>query len=465
MNSLMNSCYLCERPLEADISETSLNHYEHIIPQTIGGQLTARDILCKECGGDKCLGGKVDKPFSETFRIVTERIDMKRDRQTRPVPLKGKLRVLENDSIIEVSLRDSVLSAQRPNYKIDHSTKKVLVFANEVVAKDFVKKVERDLTSNHEIDPDYQFEVISDLTKYPEYFGVLELPFAIDNQIFEKGFAKIAIEFALSQGVARSVVSHLIDTTTRTIKAEGTLLPYYPIFKPEEIIEYLRTSIDECFMSHSLVLFSQRQIQENGDELKQLYCFIELFGTFQYFVRLNMNYIGKNIEPITYSQKILKASSEEVDINGLSPKDVSIYMRELGISFNHIKDKTDEEAKKMIQKTFDSRNRYKFDYSDNMKRLVDRMLHDSILQSNDVITEIIPDIVYHFYRNPDEDDFHILFFRSRYICNGGVYSIIPEIENLYQEDRKKLHDYTFFKFRELEAFTNVNEKTKPASDQ
>jgi hypothetical protein len=454
----MNTCYLCECPLEEIINETSANHFEHIIPQAIGGQLTARDLLCKECGGDKNLGGNIDKPFSDMFRLITERIDMKRDRQTRSVPLKGKLRILKSNDVLDVHLKDKVLSSYRPEYKIDHINKKVLIFANEVVAKDFRKKVESDLRQSNEIEQDYLFEVISNFTEHPEFLGVLELPFNVDNKIFESGFAKIAIEFALSQGVPRSALRHLLDPVARKIKSDGTLLPYYPIFKPEEMIEFLRTSIDECFMSHSLVLFSQRQIQEDGEEVKQLYCFVELFGTFQYFVRLNNEYVGDNIEPITYAQKIIKDPGTQINMFELSPKDVSIYMRELGVSFADIADNTDEEARKMIQRLYDSRNRYVFDYSDNTKSIVDRMLMDSIINSNEFITGIIPDIVYHFYRNPDEDDFQITFYRSRYLADNFPNSIIPEIIELYESDRDKFTKYTHFKFRELEAFINSNSK-------
>ena len=454
----MNTCYLCERPLEKIISETSANHYEHIIPQAIGGQLTVKDILCKECGGDKYLGGKVDRPFSDIFRIITERIDIKRDRQTRPVPLKAKLKVLHSDEVLDVHLKGRVLSTQQPSYKVDHHRKRVFIFANEVIAKEFRKKVERDLQQSTEVGSDYSLEIVSDLTKYPEFFGEVSLSFDVTNSVFEAGFAKIAVEFALSNGVARSELSHLLDTTNRSIKSEGTLLPYYPIYKPEEMIEYLRTSIDECFMSHSLVLFSQRQIQEDGVEVKQLYCFIELFGTFQYFVRLNDYYTGKDIEPVTYSQKIIKDPGMSVNMFNLSPKDVSIYMRELGISFSDIASKADEEARKMIQRAYDSKNRYVFDYAANIKQIVDRMLMDSIIQSNDVVTSVIPDIVYHFYRNPDEDDFHISFFRSRYMAGRYPNSIIPEIVDLYESDPTRFRKYTYFKFRELEGFIDANQK-------
>lgn len=456
--AFMNNCYLCGCTLEDHVNETTANHFEHVIPQAIGGQLTVRDLLCKTCGGHERLGGKIDKPFGDMFRLITDRIDMKRDRKTQAVPLKAKLKVLDDNSVLEVHLKENVLSTQKPEFRINHEKKRVLVFANEKVARDYKRKVERDLIQTGDIDSSYVIEVLSDLTQHPEFIGILEIPFNLDNKTFEAGFAKIAIEFALSQGIPFQALSHLINRTDYTINSEGILLPYYPIFKPEEVIEYLRTSLDENFMSHSLMLFSQRQIQEDGTETKQLYCFVELFGTFQHFVRLNNHYVGNNIDPITYSQKIIAEQFTPEDMAKLSSKDVMIYMSELGMPLSAIEDKTDEEARKMVQRKYDSRNRYVFDYTENTKRIVDRLLMDSILKSKEVITSIIPEIIYHFYRDPDTDAFHILFFRSRFINGNGLYSIIPAIEELYATERDKFNTYTFMKFRELEAFVNENSK-------
>jgi hypothetical protein len=452
----MNNCYLCGCDLEDHIDESTVNHFEHVIPQAIGGQLAVRDILCKTCGGHERLGGKIDKPFSDMFKLITDRIDMKRDRKTQPVPLKAKLKVLDDGSEFEVHLMENILSTQKPNFHVDYEKKRVQVFANKKVAKDYKKKVERDLIQSGKIDSTYVVEVVSDMSEHPEFFGTLEIPFKLDNKTFEAGFAKMAIEFALSQGIPFQALSHLINRADLTINSEGTLLPYYPIFKPEEVIEYLRTSLDENFMSHSLVLFSQRQIQKDGTEIKQLYCFVELFGTFQHFVRLNDHYVGDNIDPITYSQKIINTQLIPADMTELRPKELLIYMDKLGISLADIDEKSDEEAREMIQRKYDSQNRYVFDYAENTKRIVDKILMDSILNSKEVITSMIPGIVYHFYRDPDTDGFHILFFRSRFIDGNGLYSIIPAIEELYAGERGKFHTYTFMKFHELETFINEN---------
>lgn len=451
--------------MEDYIDSNSSNHQEHIIPQALGGQLKASGILCKECGGDKFLGGRIDRPFSDTFKLITERLDIKRDRKTNPVALDGKLRLLQDDQVFDVSLLESVLSNQKPEYKVDHIKKIVRIFANEKVAKNYKKKVENELKDKIKNWDEYEIEIISDLSCSGEYFGVLELPFRLDNQIFEAGFTKIAIEYALYNNIPFSALAHLIDREKKEINSQHTLLPYYPIFHVEKMIEYLRSSIDESFMSHSLVLFSQRQIQEDGEEVKQLYCFIELFGTFQYFVRLNNGYVGIDIEPITYSQRIIDRPHVPVDMQKLSPKDVSIYMHELGISFNDIVGKDDSEAWRMIEHVYNIRNRFVFNYTQNVKKIVDRILFDFILKSVESISESIPDIIDHFYWDSDTDDFHITFFRSRYRGDGTAISIIPEIIDLVHSDPEKFKEYTFFKFKELESFINANKKlnSKPST--
>ncbi len=131
-------------------------------------------------------------------------------------------------------------------------------------------------------------------------------------------------------------------------------------------------------------------------------------------------------------------------------------MRELGMLYDDIADKSDGEARKLVENVYNSRNRYVFDYADNIKRIVDTILRDSMINSNESITKVIPDIVYHFYRNPHEDDFHVNLFRSRYQKDNSVYSIIPEITGLYDTDREKFREYTHFKFKELEEFINEN---------
>lgn len=445
-------CYLCGITLELNVDSNTKNHYEHIIPQALGGQLKKSGILCKTCGGEKYLGGKVDKPFSDIFKLITERIDIKKDRNTNSVSLQGKLHLLGTQECIDVRIKDSIISNNSPDYKIDYEKKIVYVLANEKIAKSYRVKVEKDLKERTADYADYKIEIVSSLNNF---LGILELPFNIDNEIFKKGLTKIAIEFALSNGIDFNAIEHLVDRNNRTIHNDN-IFPYYPVARLEEMIEYIRTSIDSNFMSHSLVLFSQKQVDENGKTLKQLYCFIELFGTFQYFVELSDNYIGEDIEPITYAQKIIKQIDTGFKIAGSDYKDLFIIREELGIEIKDLEGMSYDEICAKLQGVHDKKNKYRFDYSNNIESLVENMIRNETLKQNKSFIRVISDLTPHFYWNMKDEDFHITFFRSRFMRNGNPYSIIPEIKNLYFEDKDKFVRYTYFKFKELGDFIEEN---------
>lgn len=449
----MSNCYLCGAPLESHVDSDTKNHYEHIIPQAIGGQLKASGILCKTCGGEEFLGGKVDKPFCDIFTLITERLDIKKDRGTNSVGLDGKLHLIGSEECIDISLKDNVMSHKRPDYKIDHDKKIAYVFANEKVAKSYKLKVENELRKEVANYADYSIEIVSSLN---DFLGVIEFPFNLDNSIFEQGLTKIAIEFALSNGVNYNTIKHLIDRDNRIIRCNNNVIPYYPVVRLEEMMEYIRTSIDSNFMSHSLVLFSQRQFSEDGTEVKQLYCFIELFGTFQYFVLLNDNYIGENIEPETYAQRIIRHQDSGFKIYGLDYKDLSIVLKELGLDSKDFDGLSYDEICEKLQNTYDKKNKYIYDYKENAKRLVDSMIRNEILNGNKGFLSVMQDLQPHFYMNMEEDEFHITFYRSRFMKDEEIYSVIPAIRELYVENKEKMTRYTYFKFKELGDFIEEN---------
>lgn len=449
----MGNCYLCGIELEEYVDAKSKNHHEHIIPQGLGGQLDLTGILCKECGGEKFLGGKVDKPFCDIFSLVTERLDIKNDRKTNPVSLEGKYYLLGENECIDIYLRGGDISHKQPDKKFDHDKKIAYVYANEKVAAHYRTYVENELKKTVPNHSEYKIEIISSLN---DYLGILELPFNLDNEVFAKGLTKIAIEFALSKGIEFETLKHLIDRDNRTIKCNNNIFPYFPIAKVEEMMEYIRTSIDSNFMSHSLVLFSQRQVDENGKEVKQLYCFIELFGTFQYFVELNGNYIGADIEPESYSQRIIKAQKSEFKVQGLDYKDLSICLKDFGFEYKDVEGLSYDAICSKLQSLYDKKNNYIFDYTENTKSIVESMIRDAILKSDKKLLSVIPELQPHFYWNMEQDDFHITFFRSRFMLDGDPYSLIPAIKELYVENKDKLTRYTYFKFKELSDFIDKN---------
>jgi len=456
MDTATPECYLCGAALRENIDGSTNDHDEHVIPQSLGGRLKARGILCKECGGEKFLGGSIDKPMSDMFRLITGRLDMANERATSPVPIKAKLSLLKNGDTIDVHFSGGKIFHRKPAYEIDRAGKKVKVYGNEVAAREYEKKAQQELKRTEADWKDYSFEVISDLSNREEFAGVVEFPFQIDNQVFAAGFTKIALEFALSKGVRLNTVAHLIDRGSRTLKTQGVLCPYFPVVEAEKMIEYVRASVDPNFMSHTLVLFSQSQIDPEGVEQKQLYCFVELFGTFQYFVILNDHYEGDDIEPVAYAQRITYSKPHQEDIERLSPKDLSIYLAQVGVSLKDIAGKSPEEVDRLIRHQL-GLSRYEFEYAANIKMIVEDILRQIMLEQDKDSASLIPGIIGHFYKNVETDDFRLWFFRSRFVRNGKCYSLLSETMELYQKDRAKLHDYTFFKFQELKAFLSAKD--------
>jgi hypothetical protein len=333
----MYECYLCGCELEEKATTTSKNHKEHIIPQALGGHLTATGILCRECGGDKYLSRALDKPFSELFKSIAIRLDVRKDRgsKSKIKSISAKLKPFKSKEEIDVNItQNKEISYKKPSQKIDIKNKVIYVYGNRKTAKTYKNKVLKDIKDTLENYEQYEVKVISDLSEFQEFDGVLEFPFNLNNEVLIKSLNKIAIEFALLKGVEVSEVTHLVDREKRQIKNNKNTLPYFPIEPIEYELEYKRPIDDPNYISHSLALFIQKY-QTKEKEVKQvLICFIELFGTFQFLVVLNSDYKGKDIGFKSYSQKLQKEEIVEYKPkpNQITPDEISIHLDTLNIN-------------------------------------------------------------------------------------------------------------------------------------
>lgn len=144
------------------------------------------------------------------------------------------------------------------------------------------------------------------------------------------------------------------------------------------------------------------------------------------------------------------------EIAGSDYKDLFIIRQELGIEIKDLERLSYDEICAKLQSVYDKKNKYRFDYSNNIESLVSNMIRNEILKQNKNFIDVISDLVPHFYWNLEDEDFHITFFRSRFMRNGDPYSIIPEIKKMYFEDKDKFTRYTYFKFKELGDFIEEN---------
>lgn len=94
--------------------------------------------------------------------------------------------------------------------------------------------------------------------------------------------------------------------------------------------------------------------QNYTNNKKSLYCYIDLFSTFQYYVILNDNYEGEDIYEVYY-QTVVKQEITKIDIRKVRLKHLNIIIEDFGIdmskyqgySVNDLYDFIEEEYKKL----------------------------------------------------------------------------------------------------------------------
>lgn len=141
----MKECVFCG--VKFDFKNNSL---EHIIPQSLGGVLKARGVLCKNCNNK--LGGNIDNKLYEYFKIFDCLFGIKKERQTKGSFMKStingeevrlypgcqiysplKIEHIEKKSDEEVSIKSS-WRIPKDNKKLFNET---MEQANKFVEKNF----------------------------------------------------------------------------------------------------------------------------------------------------------------------------------------------------------------------------------------------------------------------------------------------------------------------------------------
>lgn len=309
-------------------------HYEHIIPNAIGGHLTSNRILCEKCGGDYSKG---DSKFVNIFGCFIHNLEhrMLFDRGHSDRQVKGSF--YDGDNQIEIIVEGNKAMPKRPIVEEDGDGH-VKITANPKVAKQLAKKYQNE---GKEVD------TVDNL------YGLLALNFSEGmsafNDCFKEGFVKIAVEYALHKGIAREqldVALTLHDDNSASVNFDNIpVFPFVPMDRYNNVYELHRDEIEKLYPSHTLLLFNNAE---------KLLCYIDLFSTFQYYVLLSNNYTGEDVhycyyQPLFEQREPHKYTKEELEGMGMS--DLHIVVNELGIdykekSINQIKDDIVEASEK-----------------------------------------------------------------------------------------------------------------------
>jgi len=383
----MNTCYMCGHEMVTEefyksnkknfTTEPKFNHNEHIIQNALFGRLKPNNILCKQCGTDASTD--IDKDFVTLFHFITETIKhilIKKDHG------KGSLNTMkgvqyDGDFVRkrDIMIRDNIVAPKEPFYEYDVLKSKLTIYATKARAQQYKNVVRKEL-SDQGIDYDQLVvEFIDDIS----HLGAIGIFFTegIENfhQKLTNGFRKIAAGYATYCGIDRKNLKSLLkigENGKSEFITGANVFPFIAVGTVDFLIEVNRPDIERHYPSHTIILFSQML----SEEVQHLYCYIDLFSTFQYYVLLNDNYKGEAIYH-SYHQATAFETKPWTDVRATKPKYFNIVVSDYQIDTSKYKGKTLGDYANFLQQEVDN---YSFDPSLSLEEQVDHFM-DMIMQS------------------------------------------------------------------------------------
>lgn len=238
---------------------------EHIIPNAIGGKLKSKHILSH--AANQQLNEEIDTEFVKVFSSFTSRLSVSKDRKTKP-----STSAYHTHHKVDLIFKDGKYFPSTPFY--DEKSKTIYAYPLKN-AENYKKLLIRDGVIC-EGDP----IILAD-----DMDGIIEVPFGLDNQNFKRGMAKIAIGYAVFNEIDRNLLDKALDVDNDAIFSRISLVPSFPLTKSEKFFE---ENVDKSphFPCHTLTLCGHDGI---------LYCHVELFNAFQWYVVLSRDYQGDDV--------------------------------------------------------------------------------------------------------------------------------------------------------------------------
>jgi len=462
-------CYKCGEEMHPvnDIQENGQKviHSEHILHNALFGKLKSDRILCKTCGSG--FGEKEDADFVKQFDLFTLRLSgfaIPRDHgRAGGKTLSGYI-LSEGEITAEVNVKDGVAAPLKPFYKYDEEHNKIIIYAqNSKVCNDYQKAALKNLEGKG-IDVDnVNVTHVTDMLCEGDDLGY---KFSLDNPSFKRGMNKIALGFALHSGVPRAEIPEVLDIDGYGVgqfQEKPNLIPFFPIGALDSIYEASRHHLEPFYPTHTLVLFNQKNGEEN-----HLFCYIELFSTFQFYVLLNRNYSGRIYE--VFHQTVMRHGKPDIEFKQMKPKHLHAFMSShrinpanaVGDSLSDIYEYAEKEYKKInysAQVCLDENlenifTKIRLSYFAGQSGAIEKdsrlsCLTDNILgfDEKDVVTEFAD------YFHTDEA-FNAMPFRQTFHEGGVVKSTPWECMAKLAGDSARMKDYGHMKFYRLVEFIN-----------
>lgn len=246
---------------------------EHIIQNAIGGLFESEDICCPDC--NNYVSKYIDASFTKIFNAIISRIEnfTKTNNKKSKPSYTGK--AIHNGKLYDVLMK-----------------------AGKVVSC-----------------PELSKELKCDVSKLE--WEIVAYDFPIENKPFKNGLSKIAFNFALERGIPADVLKKginikMLDDKMVDLSFLYPVIPFVPLNPMDRHIE-LNTDME---LYHNLILFSQG---------KMLWCYIDLFNTFQYYVLLSDSWDENISVHETYLQLLQKLDRSTPTLYIRKPKHILTY--------------------------------------------------------------------------------------------------------------------------------------------
>ena len=261
------NCVYCGKPIEK-------RSKEHIIQNALGGLYESEDICCDQCN-KTIISQKIDAPFTKTFNPVISRI--------------------EN-------------FAKTNNKKSKPSCTGKAIYGNEIY--NVIIKGGKVVNC-----PKLSKKMKCDVSKLD--FEIIAYDFQIENHSFKNGIGKIAFNFAVDKGIPLEKLSKGIEIAQTNGEVENIVFrfPVIPFVALNPIDKYLELDT-EMELYHNLILFSQGNM---------LWCYVDLFNTFQYYVLLSDEWDADIHILETYLQLLQKLDRTIPELHIRKPKQILTY--------------------------------------------------------------------------------------------------------------------------------------------
>ena len=380
-------------------NEITKRSSEHVIQNALGGRYESTDICCPEC--NNYISQEIDVPFTTIFNPIVGHID----------------NLAKNNHKKSTPVYSGIVKYQGQEY-----------IANMKAGK---------ITGC----PELSKKLRTDAAKLP--LEVVGYNFNLANDYFKNGMCKIAFNYALASGIDFELIKsnlHITKANDKITKIDFT----YPIvaFRPLNSIDYFIELETPFELYHNMILFSQSN---------NLWCYIDLFNTFQYYVLLSQEMpAGTDIHE-TYMQTLQKPKAPDIKIYDFH--DVAAYAKMYGVAPTMDAD----ELKKRIQESINAKS-----YKQSIDTVIGKKLSPNAILALNLGMFDRPNLapafkaIVSYFGNQicNEDDLRFNLFRTVTPTMDHLHTSYPWAlnEDVRKNGMDELRKYTTAKFNRLNRF-------------